>query len=202
MRYYTATETPRSTPAVKFFAEAMRNPKIIKGALCHGLWILTPYPELLAGREVICHEVVCPDIENAGAIVRFPEKPAKPEGKEWVLVDGDLVTGHSYHEAEAFVGVIKEEILKVCQCEECSEKDPPFSLETVKRSQRRILMLVSERGYWGEELVAPFEVFQKAGYSVQFITPQGSRPNAIPVSWDPNYVQPSLGTHGHFQVYG
>ena len=32
----------RKVPAVKFFADAMRNRRIVKGALCHGLWILTP----------------------------------------------------------------------------------------------------------------------------------------------------------------
>jgi protease I len=37
----------RLAPAVQFFARAMTNPKIIKGFLCHGLWILTPMPELL-----------------------------------------------------------------------------------------------------------------------------------------------------------
>ena len=52
----------RSAPAVQFFARAMANPRIIKGALCHGLWILTPNPELLKGRKVICHEVMLADI--------------------------------------------------------------------------------------------------------------------------------------------
>ena len=33
-----------SAPAVKFFASAMRNSTVVKGALCHGLWIATPIP--------------------------------------------------------------------------------------------------------------------------------------------------------------
>jgi protease I len=59
-------ETVRDNPAVDLFARAMGNPEIVKGALCHGLWILTPRPELLAGRRVLCHEVVRCDVENAG----------------------------------------------------------------------------------------------------------------------------------------
>ena len=195
LRYYTASETPRSTPAVRFFARAMRNPKIIKGALCHGLWILTPYPELLAGREVICHEVVRSDIENAGAIVRFPKNPTKPEGIEWVLRDNDLVTGHSFHEADAFVDVIKEQVLLAADSggPPWAKSNPLFRVGNVKRSIRRILVLVSEWGYRGEELVGPVEVFDAAGYEVRFITPTGKRPNAITVSMDPEFVDPPLG---------
>jgi putative intracellular protease/amidase len=201
LRHYVRKnrETPRSTPAVRFFARAMRNPKIIKGALCHGLWILTPYPELLAGRVVICNEVLHSDIENAGAIVRFPENPRKDEGVEWVLEDDDLVTGHSYHETEAFIDVIKDKILVAA----ASDGPPwvqtdlkstmPFRLDKVKRSSRQILVLLSEWGYWGEELVGPVEVFAAAKYEVQFITPTGKRPNAIKASMDPEFVDPPLG---------
>src|SRR5262249_47221723 len=92
----------RSAPAVQFFARAMRNPRIVKGALCPGLWILTPTPELLAGRRVSCHEVVLADIANAGAI--FTPTPNN------VVVDGDLVTGRSWHEVGPFVEAIAEQI--------------------------------------------------------------------------------------------
>jgi len=56
-----------TAPAVKFFADAMANPRIVKGALCHALWILTPNPHLLKDRNVICHTVVLADVINAGA---------------------------------------------------------------------------------------------------------------------------------------
>ncbi|MBD2344323.1 DJ-1/PfpI family protein [Anabaena subtropica] len=91
-----------TSPAVQFYAQAMANPRIIKGALCHGLWILTPIPELLKGRQVICHEVVLADIINAGAIYT-----PSPSG---VVVDGDLITGRSKHEVEAFIDAITEQI--------------------------------------------------------------------------------------------
>ena len=58
---------------------------------------------------------------------------------------------------------------------------------------KRILIVVSEYGYWGEELIGPLETFDKAGYEVDFITPTGKRPVAITVSMDPDYVDPPLG---------
>ncbi len=98
-------ELVRTAPAVQFYAQAMANPRIIKGALCHGLWLLTPTPELLKGRRVICHEVVLADIINAGATY-----VASPSG---VVVDGDLVTGRSRHEVEPFIDAITEQIQQV-----------------------------------------------------------------------------------------
>jgi len=96
-------EEVKSAPAAKFFARAMANKSIVKGALCHGLWILTPRPDLLKGRKVICHEVVAADILNAGAI--YTPSPSK------VVVDDDLVTGYSAHEVEDYVNRIAEVIV-------------------------------------------------------------------------------------------
>jgi putative intracellular protease/amidase len=58
---------------------------------------------------------------------------------------------------------------------------------------QRILIVLSEHGYWGEELVGPLETFDAAGYEVTFATPTGKRPGALPPSMDPNYVDPPLG---------
>lgn len=94
-----------SAPAVKFFADAMANPRIVKGALCHALWILTPNPHLLKGRKVICHTVVLADIINAGATF----VPAE----DHVVVDGDLVTGRSFADVEAYWGAIVETAVRI-----------------------------------------------------------------------------------------
>lgn len=102
LRYFQPPEQPQDAPAVKFFAEAMCNPRIVKGALCHGLWILTPHPELMAGRRVICHEVVRADILNAGA--HFTPSPTN------VVVDNDLVTGHSKDDVHRFIQAIAEQV--------------------------------------------------------------------------------------------
>jgi protease I len=95
----------QSAPAVEFFARAMTNPRIIKGALCHGLWILTPHPELLRGRKVICHEVMLADVLNCGAQFITPE-----ETKDGVFVDRDLVTGHDWHVVSAYVDAIAQQV--------------------------------------------------------------------------------------------
>jgi putative intracellular protease/amidase len=59
--------------------------------------------------------------------------------------------------------------------------------------KRKVLVVISEWGYWGEELIGPLDEFDKAGYQVDFITPTGKRPVAISVSMDPNYEDPPLG---------
>lgn len=84
----------RSPAAVRFMASAMMNPMIVKGALCHALWLLTPTPELLKGRKVICHTVVLADVLNAGAI--YVPEPSH------VVVDRDLVTGRSAGDLELY----------------------------------------------------------------------------------------------------
>lgn len=57
----------------------------------------------------------------------------------------------------------------------------------------KILTVLSEWGYWGEELVGPLEVFDQEGYEVDFVTPTGKRPVALPPSMDPTFVDPPLG---------
>lgn len=88
-------------PAVQFFKRAMENRNIVKGALCHGLWILTPCPDILRNRRVICHTVVLADIHNAGAVY-VPDE-------SHVVVDGDLVTARSAADIDAYF----ETIIKV-----------------------------------------------------------------------------------------
>lgn len=96
----------QSPPVVRFFAEAMEDPKIVKGALCHGLWILTPYPELLKGRKVTCHTVVMPDILNCGAEIIFERGDDARMRVARVVTDGDLVTGFSKHEVLPFIDAV------------------------------------------------------------------------------------------------
>jgi protease I len=98
LRYFHPPQGPADAPAVRFFAAAMENKGIIKGALCHGLWILRPRPDLLRGRRVTCHEVVRADVLNAGAV------DASSEGT--VVVDEDLVTGHSKTDVKPFIAAI------------------------------------------------------------------------------------------------
>jgi len=57
----------------------------------------------------------------------------------------------------------------------------------------KILIVLSEWGYWGEELVGPLETFDAAGYQVDFVTPTGKRPVALTTSMDATFVDPPLG---------
>lgn len=61
------------------------------------------------------------------------------------------------------------------------------------RKQKKILIILSGYGFWGEELIGPLETFDKAGYAVTFATPKGKRPVALPPSMDADYIDPPLG---------
>ena len=61
------------------------------------------------------------------------------------------------------------------------------------KKQKQILIVLSEYGFWGEELIGPLDTFDKAGYEVTFATPKGKRPVALPPSMDPAYIDPPLG---------
>ncbi|MFQ6537719.1 MULTISPECIES: type 1 glutamine amidotransferase domain-containing protein [Aphanothece] len=66
---------------------------------------------------------------------------------------------------------------------------------------KKILVVLSEWGYWGEELVGPYDVLKQAGYSFDFMTPRGRKPPALPPSMDETYMDPPLGkcvTSPHF----
>jgi putative intracellular protease/amidase len=58
---------------------------------------------------------------------------------------------------------------------------------------RKILVVLSEFGYWGEELIGPVTAFDKQGYETIFATRNGKRPVPLPPSLDPGYVDPPLG---------
>lgn len=57
---------------------------------------------------------------------------------------------------------------------------------------RKILIVLSEWGFWGEELVGPLDVFDENGYESVFMTPTGKRPPALPPSMDADYLDPPL----------
>jgi putative intracellular protease/amidase len=183
----------REAPAVDFMYRAMMNPRIIKGFPCHALWILSPIPEVLAGRKVICNRVMLGDVTNAGGIIT--------PSQNGVVVDSDVVTNDSASHTEELVNAIKDQILAM----ERGEVEPAVTAATTPSAvpstdpvvanpkKRRILMLISEWGYLGEELIGPLEEFDKAGYQVDFCTPTGKRPVAITVSMDTRYIDPPLG---------
>jgi putative intracellular protease/amidase len=61
-----------------------------------------------------------------------------------------------------------------------------------RKGMKRILIVLSEYGYWGEEFAGPYKVFEKAGYATEFSTPKGNRPHALPPSMDSKFIDPPL----------
>src|SRR3954451_2696624 len=58
---------------------------------------------------------------------------------------------------------------------------------------KKVLVVLSGHGYWGEELIGPLEALDAAGYETEFVTPTGTKPQALPPSMDDKYFDPHLG---------
>ena len=56
----------------------------------------------------------------------------------------------------------------------------------------KILTVLSEYGYWGEELIGPLEVLEKNNYTLDFATPKGNKAFTLPPSKDCDFVDPPL----------
>jgi protease I len=72
-------------PATEFLRRAFNEPTVLKGIICHGMWLVAPLPELVRGRPVVAHNNLLGDVRNMGAIYT----------DEDVVVDRDLVTGRT-----------------------------------------------------------------------------------------------------------
>jgi len=87
-------------PATDLMRRAFAEPGIVKGIICHGLWIMSRVPELVQGRRLICHPNLYGDALNMGA--EYVDSD--------VVVDGDLVTARSGAQAGAFAHEIIEQL--------------------------------------------------------------------------------------------
>jgi protease I len=83
-------------PAVQFLKRAFAEPGILKGIICHGLWIVAAAPELVRGRRLTTHNNLYGDAKNMGAIYV----------DEDVVDDGDLVTGRTGGHCHLFARTI------------------------------------------------------------------------------------------------
>jgi protease I len=91
------TELP---PATDLMRRAFAEPGIVKGIICHGLWLMSRVPELIRGRRLVCHPNLYGDALNMGA--RYEDAD--------VVVDDDLVTGRTGAQAGAFARALIEQI--------------------------------------------------------------------------------------------
>ena len=87
-------------PACEFLRRAFAEPGIVKGIICHGLWLCAPVPELVRGRRLVCHNNLLGDARNMGAIYV----------NEDAVVDGDLVTGRAADYVPQFTRALIAEI--------------------------------------------------------------------------------------------
>lgn len=89
-------------PAVQLMKRAMSNTNIIKGAICHSLWIFDHIPETLSGRKVTCHNNVIGSVRNTGAIYVDQD----------IVIDNDLITARTGGMFAPFARTIIDEIEK------------------------------------------------------------------------------------------
>ena len=85
-------------PAVEFLKRAFAQKGIIKGIICHGLWLVASAPELVRGRKLVVHNNLLGDAKNMGAVY----------ANEDVVVDADLVTARSGGHCNVFAKKIIE----------------------------------------------------------------------------------------------
>lgn len=89
-------------PATEFLKRAFAEKGIIKGIICHGMWLVSSVPELVRGRRVVAHMNLLGDVRNMGAIYT----------DEDVVVDGDLVTartgGHCHLFARTIIDMLTD----------------------------------------------------------------------------------------------
>ncbi|MEJ2422833.1 MAG: DJ-1/PfpI family protein [Candidatus Thiodiazotropha sp.] len=83
LRYTEDVE--RIPPATEFLARAFAEPGILKGIICHGLWLTAPRTDLVRGRKLTCHNNLIGDAKAYGALYQ----------NEDVVIDGDLITART-----------------------------------------------------------------------------------------------------------
>ena len=91
-------DVQRVPPATEFLARAFADPGILKGIICHGLWLVAPRTQMVLGRRVTCHNNLIGDARAYGAIY---------EDKD-VVIDSDLVTGRTGGHCHLFARTIIE----------------------------------------------------------------------------------------------
>ncbi|WIM92825.1 DJ-1/PfpI family protein [Actinoplanes oblitus] len=91
------TDSPdRLPPATEFLARAFAHHDVVKGLICHGMWLVAPRPELVRGRRAVAHNNLLGDLRNMG--VDYVDSD--------VVVDDDLVTARTGEHCHAFAAAL------------------------------------------------------------------------------------------------
>jgi len=87
-------------PACEFMKRIFSEKDIIKGIICHGMWIMSPISEIIRGRKAVVHNNLIGDAKNYG--IEYVDMD--------VVVDGDLVTartgGHCHLFAKKIIEIL------------------------------------------------------------------------------------------------
>ncbi|MGH3168304.1 MAG: DJ-1/PfpI family protein [Trebonia sp.] len=95
-------DVSRLAPATDLLRRAFAQPRLLKGIICHGMWLASSIPDTVRGRKVVCHNNLVGDVRNMGA--EYVDQD--------VVVDGDLVTGRSAQHCHLFARTIIEQLIQ------------------------------------------------------------------------------------------
>lgn len=99
--YLLYAEKPHEiSPACAFISRIMQNPAIVKGFICHSLWIAAPVKDAFAGRTVTCHNNIIAHVENAGMVYTDQD----------ICTDNDLITARTGGDHAALAKTILEKL--------------------------------------------------------------------------------------------
>jgi len=87
-------------PAVQVMRRAFRIPRLLKAFSCHGLWLMSAAPEVMAGRTVTCHNNLVSDVRNMGASYSDTD----------VAVDRDLVSTRTVEHCHLLARTVIEQL--------------------------------------------------------------------------------------------
>ena len=83
-------------PACEFLRRAFQMKNLIKGIICHGMWLVSPIAEMIQGRKAVVHNNLISDLKHMGGVYV----------DEDVVVDGDLVTARTGDTCNLFARTI------------------------------------------------------------------------------------------------
>lgn len=97
-------------PATTFLKRAFAEPDIIKGIICHAMWLVAPAPELVKGRNVVVHNNLIGDAKAYG--VNYVD--------EDVVIDKDLITARSGGHCHLLARAIIDRLVSLASLKEAA----------------------------------------------------------------------------------
>jgi protease I len=94
---YTQDVT-KVAPAVDFLRRVFGEKSVLKGIICHGMWLVSPAKDLVQDRPVTAHNNLIWDVRNMGA--KYVDQD--------IVVNDDLVTGRTGEHCHFFAAKVIE----------------------------------------------------------------------------------------------